>query len=76
MLDRLDLTEITIDRHEPYPVVVNSDWADVSSTDSSESHEAVLPFADIDDSLVQAQQAGNVLSNVRINTQQQTYISK
>ena len=59
---------MTADSHELYRVVVDSDGADVASTDGSKSHEAVLPLTNVDNSLIQAQQARNVLSNVWTNT--------
>ena len=57
-------------------VVVDSDGSDVSSTDSRESDEAMLPFTNIHNSLIQVQQATNVSSNEWIHTQQQTYVNR
>jgi len=57
-------------------VVVDSDGSDVSSTNSRESDEAMLPFTNIHNSLIQVQQATNVSSNEWIHTQQQTYVNR
>jgi len=40
--------------------MVNSNGADISSTDSSESHKSMLPFTDVYNPFIQVQKIGDV----------------
>ena len=69
-MSRLDAK--TLQGHERYRIMVDSNWADVSSTDSTERYEAILPFTDVHNSLIHTQQVRNVFGTVWTDTQQQT----
>jgi len=58
----------TAGRQKPYRVMVDSDGTDDGSTNSGDSHKAMLPFTNVDNTLIEAHQARNVFSKVWTHT--------